>query len=78
MAPKSAPKSLTVPENTNFLAISSDSEANPRNKCFTQFVAKSYLKEALFARPTLYLDILENLWNSATVEEVALESGESR
>ena len=59
MAPKSAPKSLTVPENTNFLAIASDSEANPRYKCFTHFVDESYLKEALFTRPTLYLDVLE-------------------
>ena len=78
MAPKSAPKSLTIPENTNFLAIASDYEANPRYKCFTQFIVESYLKKALFIRPTLYLDVLENFWNAATVEEIALESSESR
>ena len=71
MAPKVAPtpKALVLPENTNFIAIANDSEANPRYKCFTRFMAESYLKGALFARPTLYLDILEEFWNSATVEE---------
>ena len=30
MAPKSAPKPFVLLENTNFLAIASDAEANPR------------------------------------------------
>ena len=71
MAPKYALKSLTVPENTNLLAITSDFEANPMYKCFTRFVTESYIKETMFARPTLYLDILEDFWSSATVEKVA-------
>ena len=80
MAPKAAttPKFLVVPENTNFLVIMSDSEANPRYKCFSRFISKSYLKGALFSRPTLYLDILESFWNSVSYEEVALEIAETK
>ena len=76
MAPKSAPRPFVLPENTNFLAIASDAEANPIYKCCTKFISESYLKEALFARPTLYLDILEEFWGSVTMGEVALKSGE--
>ena len=76
MAPKSAPKALVLPENTNVIA--NDSEANTRYKCFIRFVDESYLKETLFVRPTLYLGVLEEFWNSAIVEEVALEICETK
>ena len=55
-----APKSLVITKNTNFVVIATDSEVNPRYMCFTKFINESYLKGALFARPTLYIDILEN------------------
>lgn len=64
-------------ETTNYLAIPSEAEATVRYKCFAKFLTESYLKNALLANPTLYLDVLEQFWGSAIVEEIALESGES-
>lgn len=40
-------------------------------------MAESYIKDALSANPTLYLDILEQFWRSATVEVTTLADGSS-
>ena len=62
--------------NTNFIAISSDVEApNPNYKCFVRWISESFIKGTLYANPTLYLDVLEEFWRSATYEETALEDG---
>lgn len=65
----------TVKFNTKFITISSDVEApNTNFKCFIKWMPESYIKDALSANPTLYLDILEQFWGTATVEVVSLES----
>lgn len=61
---------LTTSETTNYIAIANDSEARPRFKCFTWFLAQSYQSCALFAQPTLYVDILEHFWRSAIWETI--------
>lgn len=51
--------SLVIPKITNFIAIYSETEANKLYKYFVKFVADSYIQGALFAKPTLYVDVLE-------------------
>ena len=46
---------------------------NANYKCFVKFLAESYISGALTANPILYLDLLEQFWASAVVEEMALE-----
>lgn len=79
MAPKKVMStfgSLVIPETINFIAICSEIEANGRYKCFVKFIADSYLQGALFAKPTLYVNVLEQFWKSVTCEDVALVNGE--
>ena len=81
MAPKiksEASSSLTIPETTNYLTIPSENEANTRYKCFVCFLNSSYLNGALFKNPTLYIDILEAFWRTATCNVIALEDGSSK
>lgn len=62
--------------NTNFVAISSDVEApNANYKCFVKWLNESYIKTALTSNLVLYLDMLEQFWDSATVEVNSLEDG---
>ena len=64
----------TVPQTTNYIAITNDVEApNANYKCFVKFLAESCISGALTANPIIYLDLLEQFWASAVVEEMALE-----
>ncbi|KAK1360215.1 hypothetical protein POM88_044689 [Heracleum sosnowskyi] len=76
MAPKV--QNYIIPDTTNVLAIPSDAEASPGYKCFVKFVSDSYLRGALFTNPTLYQDVLEAFWSTATSEEIALEDGKTK
>ena len=81
MAPKTqtaASTSLVIPETTNYLTIPSETEANPRYKCFVRFLNTSYLNGALFLNPTLYVDVLEAFWRSATCSTFALDDGSTK
>ena len=81
MAPKSqtsASNSLVIPETTNYLTIPSETEANPRYKCFVRFLNTSYLHGASFLNPTLYVDVLEAFWKSTTCSIFALDDGSTK
>lgn len=80
MAPKVNTGSSTVliiPESTNYLTLPSETEENTHYKWFVKFLNTSYLQEALFNNPPLYVDVLEAFWKSATCTSIALEYGTS-
>lgn len=64
MAPKKSISTngiLVIHKTMNYIVISSEIEANKRYKCFVKFVANSYIHEALFAKPTLYVDVTRTI-----------------
>ncbi|KAK1389794.1 hypothetical protein POM88_017972 [Heracleum sosnowskyi] len=77
MAPKSqtaaSSNPLVIPKETNFLTMPSDTEANPRYKCFVCFLNTSYLRQALIMNPPMYVDLLEAFWRTATCTVMAKE-----
>ncbi|KAK1389973.1 hypothetical protein POM88_018151 [Heracleum sosnowskyi] len=81
MAPKSQTVSssnpLTISKETNLLTIPSETEANPRYKCFVRFLNTSYLRQSLTQNPTLYVDVFEGFWRTSMVSTLAKEDGTS-
>ncbi|KAK1388666.1 hypothetical protein POM88_016844 [Heracleum sosnowskyi] len=81
MAPKSQTASssnpLTIPKETNFLTIPSETEANARYKCFVRFLNTSYLRQTLTMNPPMYVDILEAFWRTTNCSLLAREDGTS-
>lgn len=55
-----------LPKNeTNFLALTNLSLVVNQFKCFVQILGTSYISVALTSNHVLYIDILDEFWNSA-------------
>lgn len=75
MALKTAPTTFTIPQTTNYLTFPSINDIKDQNKCFVHFPNNPYLKGALTANPTLYIEAFEEFWRTIMCTEIGMENG---